>query len=132
MVQVGDVPLGDLGHPRVDARLLAAIVLRGGEMARWLAVRGIDAPAVAELPGSAWPLDPPLSWTHQPADPSDPDAAMALSLNRLGLGDLGTVDADARLLTAIALRGSAVSGWLSTRGVTAPEVEREYPDAAWS
>ena len=105
MVQIDGAPLGDLGHPRVDARLLAAIALRDGGVAGWLAARGIDASAVAELPGSAWPLDPPLSWKPPPRSPPDADV--------------------------IVLRGSAVGRWLAARGVDASDVEREYPDASW-
>ena len=34
-VSLGGHALGDLGHPRVDARLLQALLLRDGEVARW-------------------------------------------------------------------------------------------------
>jgi len=40
--------LGDLGNPRVDARLLLAIVLRNREVAAWLAERGVDEATVRE------------------------------------------------------------------------------------
>ena len=40
--------VGDLGHPRVDARLLLALVMRGGPMAEWLAARGVDERAIRE------------------------------------------------------------------------------------
>jgi hypothetical protein len=131
MVLLDDVPLGDLGHPRVDARLLAAITLRGGPIARWLSERGIDAGAIAALPGSEWPLDPPLSWPHAPADPADPGKRIAVSLNELSLGDLGSPDADARLLTAILVRNRTIGEWLRERGITADGVATSYPSARW-
>jgi hypothetical protein len=132
MALLDDVPLGDLGHPRVDARLLAAIALRGGPVAQWLSERGIDAGAIAALPGSEWPLDPPLSWPHAPADPADRGQPIAVSLDRLRLGDLGSPDADARLLTAILVRNLTVCAWLRERGITADEVVASYPGAGWA
>jgi hypothetical protein len=54
-VALGPSLLGDLGNPRVDARLLTAILLRDGHAARWLRSRGVDAAAVEEaFPGSGW------------------------------------------------------------------------------
>jgi hypothetical protein len=44
--------LGDLGNPRVDARLLLALVLRGGRVAQWLATQGIDEAALRERYGA--------------------------------------------------------------------------------
>jgi ATP-dependent Clp protease ATP-binding subunit ClpC len=41
--------LGDLGHPRVDARLLAAILDRDGAIAAWLRERGVTEDAVRRL-----------------------------------------------------------------------------------
>lgn len=41
-VRLGGERLGDLGHPRVDARPLLAIVLRGGRVAERLAIAGVD------------------------------------------------------------------------------------------
>ena len=49
------LPIGDLGNPRTDARLLSAIMLRGGAVADWLRVRGLEAKDVEDaFPGSAW------------------------------------------------------------------------------
>jgi hypothetical protein len=38
--------IGDLGNPRVDARLLLAIALRDGRVAGWLLERGVDEAAI--------------------------------------------------------------------------------------
>ena len=47
---------GDLGNARVDARLVAAILLRDGAVGRWLAERGVTADAMeAAFPESGWP-----------------------------------------------------------------------------
>jgi hypothetical protein len=47
--------LGDLGDPRVDARLLSAILLRDGRVAGWLGDRGITPDDVErDFPGSGW------------------------------------------------------------------------------
>src|SRR5690349_10096815 len=57
-VRLDDLLLGDLGNPRVDARLLRAVLLRDGRVAEWLRGHGIDDDAVEEaFPGSGWPLD---------------------------------------------------------------------------
>jgi ATP-dependent Clp protease ATP-binding subunit ClpA len=42
MVRLGEAPLGDIGNPRTDARLLLAILDRGGPVASWLRERGVD------------------------------------------------------------------------------------------
>jgi ATP-dependent Clp protease ATP-binding subunit ClpA len=48
-----DLPLGDLGHPRVDARLLLAILAKEGRSAELLRRHGLDELAVrAALGGS--------------------------------------------------------------------------------
>jgi hypothetical protein len=47
--------LGDLGHPTIDARLLAALLLRDGTVGRWLGARGVQLDAVyASFPDSRW------------------------------------------------------------------------------
>ena len=47
-----DFPIGDLGHPRVDARLLLAILGKGGRSAELLREHGVDETAVrGELGG---------------------------------------------------------------------------------
>jgi hypothetical protein len=52
LVRVGDLLLGDLGNPRVDARLLGAILLRDGKVGEWLRSRGVDPDHVARaFPG---------------------------------------------------------------------------------
>jgi hypothetical protein len=45
-VSLGQRPVGDLGHPRVDARLVLAIALRDQRVAAWLRERGIDEAAI--------------------------------------------------------------------------------------
>jgi hypothetical protein len=54
-VQLGQLLLGDLGNPAVDARLLSALLLRGGIVAQWLEAHGIDSDGVStSFPGSEW------------------------------------------------------------------------------
>ena len=49
------LPIGDLGNARADARLLQAILLRDGPVARWLTRRGLNADTIEEaFPGSSW------------------------------------------------------------------------------
>lgn len=52
---LGELRLGDLGHPRVDARLLTAILLRDGRVATWLRERGVQAEDVEDaFPETGW------------------------------------------------------------------------------
>ena len=52
VVRFDDAALGDLGQPRVDGRMLLAILVAGGRAARLLRDRGVDEAAVrAALPG---------------------------------------------------------------------------------
>ena len=54
-VALGELLLGDLGHPRVDARLLTAVLLRDGRVAAWLRERGVQVEDVEDaFPGSGW------------------------------------------------------------------------------
>jgi len=54
-VDLNDQPLGDLGHPRTDAALVAAILLRDGKVGRWLASRGLSrADIEREFGPTAW------------------------------------------------------------------------------
>lgn len=54
-VRLDDLLLGDLGHARVDARLLRAVLLRDGRVAEWLRSVGVDADAVERaFPGTGW------------------------------------------------------------------------------
>jgi hypothetical protein len=49
------VLLGDLGHPAFDARLLSALLLRGGRVAQWLQAQGVELDGVRNsFPGSEW------------------------------------------------------------------------------
>lgn len=132
-VLVAGVPLGDLGNPRVDARLLTAVLLRRGRVAKWSAGRGVDGATVeAAFPGCGWPLEPPVSWMHQPPNPSDPTAPFTVNLGDRLLGQLGYRDADASLLWAIALRGGRVGDWLADYCVDARDVERAFPGSGWA
>jgi ATP-dependent Clp protease ATP-binding subunit ClpC len=49
MVRIDREAIGDLGNPRADARLLLAILERGGPIAAWLRERGVDEAAVRRL-----------------------------------------------------------------------------------
>jgi len=54
-VRLDDLLLGDLGNPRVDARLLHAILLRDRRVAGWLRGRGVDTSVVEDaFPGTGW------------------------------------------------------------------------------
>jgi ATP-dependent Clp protease ATP-binding subunit ClpC len=50
-VWLDDAALGDLGHPRVDGRLLLEILARRGAVAAWLRERGVDEEAVRRMLG---------------------------------------------------------------------------------
>jgi ATP-dependent Clp protease ATP-binding subunit ClpC len=49
VARLGDRVVGDLGHARVDARLLLAILERNGPMAAWLRERGVDEPTLRRM-----------------------------------------------------------------------------------
>jgi hypothetical protein len=133
MVKVNGVPLGDLGHPRVDSRLVMAVLLRGAAVAQWLAGRGVDRAAVeSAFPGCGWPLEPPLSWPESPPQPSDRDAHLGVELDSLRLDELGTEHGDARLLWAVTSRAGRVSAWLNDHQVDANAIERAFPGSGWS
>jgi hypothetical protein len=51
-VQLNSELLGDLGHARVDARLLLAVALRNGRVATWLRERGIDESSLRQAFGA--------------------------------------------------------------------------------
>lgn len=54
-VRLDELLLGDIGNARVDARLLNAVLLREGVVARWLRARGIDVADVeGAFPQSGW------------------------------------------------------------------------------
>jgi ATP-dependent Clp protease ATP-binding subunit ClpA len=50
-VTLDEAPIGDLGHPRVDGRLLLEILERRGAVAAWLRERGVDEDAVRRMLG---------------------------------------------------------------------------------
>jgi ATP-dependent Clp protease ATP-binding subunit ClpC len=50
-VVLDEAPLGDLGNPRVDGRLLLEILERRGAVAAWLRERGVDEDAVRRMLG---------------------------------------------------------------------------------
>jgi hypothetical protein len=55
VVQLGQQLLGDLGNPRVDARLISAILKRDGRVAAWLRDQQIDLHDVENaFPGTRW------------------------------------------------------------------------------
>jgi hypothetical protein len=54
-VRLDDWLVGDLGHPRVDARLLDAVLLRDGRVGRWLQDRGVSINDLEEsFPDTGW------------------------------------------------------------------------------
>lgn len=129
-VVLAGVPLGDLGNARVDSRLVMAVVLRGGEVARWLRARGVTASALSTA-FAGWPLSPPYDWPSGIPDPADPELTLPVSLDRLVLGDLGEPSSDADLLWAIALRDCRVAAWLREHGVDAVALGRAFPGTGW-
>ena len=55
-VQLNDHLLGDLGHPRTDAALIAAILLRSGSVGDWLTNQGLSRADVERAFGpTPWP-----------------------------------------------------------------------------
>ena len=50
-VVLDETPIGDLGNPRVDGRLLLEILDRRGAVAAWLRERGVDEDAVRRMLG---------------------------------------------------------------------------------
>jgi ATP-dependent Clp protease ATP-binding subunit ClpC len=50
-VSLDEAPIGDLGNPRVDGRLLLEILDRRGAVAAWLRERGIDEESVRRMLG---------------------------------------------------------------------------------
>jgi hypothetical protein len=53
VVWLGDheLPIGDLGHPRVDAKVLLALLAKDGRAAEVLPEHGLDEAAVRGAPG---------------------------------------------------------------------------------
>jgi ATP-dependent Clp protease ATP-binding subunit ClpA len=51
VVRLGEAAIGDVGHPRVDGRLLLEILQRRGAVAAWLRERGVDDDAVRKMLG---------------------------------------------------------------------------------
>ena len=47
--------LGDLGEPGVDARIVTAILIRGGAAGTWMQRRGVELAAVEDtFRGAGW------------------------------------------------------------------------------
>ena len=80
-------------------------------------------PAPPAPPGTAEPRDGP--------DPRDPGPPIEVRLGKRLIGDLGNARVDARLLTAILLRGGAVGEWLADKGITTAAVEEGFPGSDW-
>ena len=155
-VCVGPMLLGDLGHPRVDAKILTVILLRNGPVGEWLRGRDVspehlDPPPVIRSPDT--PLAPGVgqataseiaSYLRHDAQQSQAlhrlvtDASqpvrreIAVWLDDLCVGDLGSSHADSRLVSAIAVRGGAITDWLSDRHVDEANVERAFPASSWT
>jgi hypothetical protein len=47
------------------------------------------------------------------------------------IGNLGSCEADGRLLIAILLRNREVAAWLQRRGVDVDDVETAFPGSRW-
>jgi hypothetical protein len=125
--------LGDLGHPRVNSRLVAAILLRDGDVAHWLRKQGVQLAALQrEFSDARWPLEPSLGrpGAEEP-DVSDASAEIDLWLADLHVGLLGDRVTDACLLSAILIRGKRVSAWLEANRVTLDAVEAAFPGSIW-
>jgi hypothetical protein len=155
-VHVGGMMLGDLGHPRVDAKILTAILMRNSSVGDWLRARGVsledlDPPPVVRRPDR--PRAPSARYATAEeiaikerqdtqksqamhrlvADAGPPDyRQMAVHLNDLPLGDLGNSQADSRLVNAIVLRGGAITDWLSNRVGDVTNVEQSFPGSSWT
>jgi hypothetical protein len=115
-------PLGDLGNRRVDASLLAAIAMRGGAVSAWLRARDITAET----------LDPPpVRSAKYDIVRQAVDRPLAVHLDDLSLGELGSAGTDSRLVSAVLVRGGAMSAWLQDRTVNVDDVERAFPDSRW-
>jgi hypothetical protein len=85
-VRLDDVLLGDLGNPRVDAKMLNALLLRGGRVGSWLEQRGIHTADVEK--------DFPAPTGEHPT--AGDDAAGARSLILVPRSNSGTSRAEAR------------------------------------
>lgn len=56
LVRLDGQPVGDLGHPRTDAALVVAILLREGRVGAWLAQQGVSRSEVEAAFGPThWP-----------------------------------------------------------------------------
>jgi hypothetical protein len=132
-VRLDGVLLGDLGHPRVDSRLVVAILLREGDVAHWLQRQGIEAEAVMrDFDCANWPLEPvPGRPGAEEPDPANGQAVIDVRLSNLHLGQLGTSSTDARLLSAILARGHRVGRWLNDAGISVDVLDAVYPGSAW-
>lgn len=154
-VQLNGWRVGDLGHPRVDAKVLAAIVLCGGPVGEWLDAHGVTAQALAG-PLQVIQRDAPLppagranaaelaalerhdsqQWRYlhsliTSAGGSRP-RVIAVHLDEWPTGHLGSSETDARLLSAILVRGGPITTWLTGRIGDVTSVEQAFPGSSWS
>jgi hypothetical protein len=153
-VRFDGLMLGDLGHPRVDAKILAAIVMVHGEVGAWLRVRGVTPESIDPPPVSRPPAGPATGARYPTAAdiaaPERQDAekshdryglvaaagssgrhAITVHLDALPMGDLGSTRTDARLLSAIVVRGGAITNRLEDRIGHVADVERAFPGSSW-
>jgi hypothetical protein len=141
---MGGLSLGDLGHWSVDAAILTAIVLRDGAVGAWMRAHRITdddlAPPHADVAHTAEEI---ALAEHENAKISElrqlisrgvtpGGRAVAVQLDRLLLGDLGSTRTDARLLSAILVGGGAITTWLRQRTGDADNVERIFPGSSWT
>jgi hypothetical protein len=108
-----------------------------------LALRGTGGRALTEVtggvnggsarpPGGPRPPAPPATGEPQGGpNPADPGPPIAVQLDDLLLGDLGNRRVDARLLSAVLVRGGPVAQWLQGRGIDLEELEATFPGSGW-
>jgi hypothetical protein len=86
----------------------------------------------ARPPGGPRPPAPPATGEPQGGpNPADPGPPITVQLDDLLLGDLGNRRVDARLLSAVLVRGGPVAQWLQGRGIDLEELEATFPSSGW-
>jgi hypothetical protein len=89
-------------------------------------------PFVGRPPGGPRPPAPPDTGEPGPyPDPADPGPPIPVQLGPVLLGDLGNPAVDARLLSALVLRGGRVGQWLQAQGVDLDGIHNSFPDSEW-
>jgi hypothetical protein len=141
---LGGLSLGDLGNWSVDAGILTAILLRDGPVGAWLRAHRVavedltplhaDVAHTAEQVALAERENAKIAELRELIDRavSPGGRAVSVQLDRLLLGDLGSTQTDARLLSAILVRSGPIINWLRQRTGDAANVERAFPGSSWA